>query len=335
MCRSAKLVVVLLAGVLLVPGGAQGQGQPDNRSGTDAAVAVQNDAAKTSETTSAKAADTPTPEPAFAVRLGAGDLVSITVYGVPEMSADGRVNANGELTVALIGPVQVSGLTSAEAERLISKKLRDAGMLRDPYVTLFVKEYATQGISVLGEVQRPGIYPLLGARRLYDAISSAGGTTPRAGRIVNITRRNDPDHPILVSMDTDPARSAAGNVEIYPGDTVVVSKAGVIYVVGDVARPGGFVMDNNEKLRTLQAVALAQGFNHTASLDGAKLIRKTPEGMKEFPVPMKKIMESKVADLEMQNDDILFIPTSAAKGAFRRGMEAAIQAATGVAIYRR
>jgi polysaccharide export outer membrane protein len=335
MMRTANRIWLPCACACLLSGLVWAQDPETRRTGADAANAAQNDAARTAEADAGKTAAPTASEPAYAIRLGAGDLVNINVFGVPEMSTDSRVNANGELTVALIGPVAVQGLTSAEAERAVSQRLKDAGMLRDPHVTIFVKEYATQGISVLGEVQRPGIYPLLGARRLFDAISSAGGTTARAGRIVNITRRNDPDHPILVSMDTDPARSAAANVEIYPGDTVVVSKAGVIYVVGDVARPGGFVMDNNEKLRTLQAIALAQGFNRTASLDSAKLIRKTPEGMKEYPVPMKKIMESKVEDMEMQNDDILFIPTSAARGAFRRGMEAAIQAATGVAIYRR
>jgi polysaccharide biosynthesis/export protein len=239
------------------------------------------------------------------------------------------------ITVALIGAVNIGGKTSREAERAIASQLRDAGMLRNPQVSVFVKEYVTQGISVMGEVAKPGIYPLLGERRLFDALSYAGGTTAKAGRVVSITRRNDPDHPLLVNMSSDPARAAAANVEVLPGDTIVVSKAGVVYVVGDVVRPGGFIMDNNESLRVLQAVALAQGFNRTAKLDGAKLIRKTPEGNKEIAVPLQKIMENKVADIDLQNDDILFVPTSAAKGFMRRSMEAAIQAATGVAIYRR
>jgi len=277
----------------------------------------------------------PANDVAPAIRISSGDLVEVKVFGVPEMTSESRISSDGQLSVALIGPVAVGGLTSTEAERAIEKRLLAAGMLRDPHVTVFVKEYVTQGVSVLGEVAKPGIYPLLGSRRLFDALSYAGGTTTRAGKIVSIARRHDPDHPLLVTLDSDPMKAAGANVEVLPGDTIVVSKAGVVYVVGDVARPGGYVMENNESLRVLQAVALAQGFNRTASLDSAKLIRKTADGLKEIPVPLKKIMENKTEDIAMQGDDILFVPTSAAKGAFRRGMEAAIQAATGVALYRR
>jgi len=295
----------------------------------DAAVAAQSPTERQSAAVAGNTASGP------AIRISSGDLVEVKVFGVPEMTSESRISSDGSVSVALIGPVRVGGLTSTEAERTIEKRLLEAGMLRDPHVTVFVKEYVTQGISVLGEVTKPGIYPLLGSRRLFDALSYAGGTTTRAGKVVSIARRSDPDHPLLVTLDSDPVKAAAANVEVLPGDTIVVSKAGVVYVVGDVARPGGYVMENNESLRVLQAVALAQGFNRTASLDAAKLIRKTADGLKEIPVPLKKIMENKTEDIAMQGDDILFVPTSAAKGAFRRGMEAAIQAATGVAIYRR
>ena len=176
---------------------------------------------------------------------------------------------------------------------------------------------------------------LIGAHRLFDAISFAGGVTSRAGRVVSITHREKPDQPQLVALSNDPAKAAAANVEIFPGDTIMVSKAGVVYVVGDVARPGGFVMDNNESLTVLQAIALAQGQNPSASLNNAKLIRKSPLGLQEIPVPLKKILESKADDIAMQGEDILFIPTSASKSAMRRSLEAAVQMATGVAIYRR
>lgn len=299
---------------------------------------VSQDAARPAEhpatTPLAAQPATPVADPPM-IRVNGGDLLELKVFGVPEMSSEARIGSDGNISVALIGPVHVAGLTSTEAERLIEKRLVDGGMLRDPHVSVFVKEYATQGISVMGEVAKPGIYPLLGARRLFDALSSAGGTTARAGKVISITRRDDPEHPLLMTMDADPKKAAGANVEIRPGDTIVVSKAGVVYVVGDVARPGGYVMENNESLRVLQAVALAQGFNRTAALDSAKLIRKTAAGTtEEISVPLKKIMENKVQDIAMQGDDILFIPASAAKGALRRTMEAAIQAATGMAIYR-
>lgn len=269
------------------------------------------------------------------LRLGAGDLIEMKVFGVPEMTQDTRISGDGLISISLIGAVKVAGLTTAQAEELIEERLKSGGYLKEPNVSIFVKEYVTQGVSVLGEVNRPGIYPLLGARRLFDAISSASGTTNKAGRVVTVTRRDDPHHPITVQLSTDPAQMGAVNVDIQPGDTIVVSKAGVVYVVGDVERPGGFVMENNENLTVLQALALALGHKSTASLDKAKLIRKDPAGYKETPVPLKKILEGKAADIAMKGDDILFVPASASRGAMRRTMEAVVQAATGVAIYRR
>jgi polysaccharide export outer membrane protein len=213
--------------------------------------------------------------------------------------------------------------------------LKDGGFLRDPHVSIFVKEYVTQGISVMGEVARPGVYPLLGVRRLFDALSSAGGTTSKAGKVVSITHRENPNVPQLITLSNDPTKSSAGNVEILPGDTIVVSKAGIVYVVGEVVKPSGFVMENNESLTVLQALALAEGLGRTASANGAKIIRKSPDGLKEIPVPLKKILEGKATDVPMQGEDVLFVPASAGKNATRRTLEALVQTATGLAVYRR
>jgi polysaccharide export outer membrane protein len=115
----------------------------------------------------------------------------------------------------------------------------------------------------------------------------------------------------------------------------MVSHAGVVYVVGDVGKPGGFLIENNDRLTVLQAVALAQGTNKTAALNQAKLIRKTDTGRQEMPVPLKKILSNHAADETLADGDILFIPTSQAKNAAYRGMETALQMATGVVVYGR
>jgi polysaccharide biosynthesis/export protein len=322
----------LLAPLCLFAAVAIAQTPVDNAISKDAASIADS---KTDDTQAPATPQVSGQRTAPMIKLGAGDLVEMKVFGVPEMTQETRVNGGGDITVTLVGPVHVEGLTSTQAERLIEAKLVEGGYLKDPHVALFVKEYVTQGISVLGEVQKPGIYPMLGARRLYDALSSAGGMTNKAGRVVTITHRNDAEHPQIVNMDPDPAKSATSNVEIQPGDTIVVSKAGVVYVVGAVERPGGFIMDNNESLTVLQAMALAYGTKSTASLDKSKIIRKDPTGLKEIPISLNKVLEGKSTDIALKNDDILFIPASAAKGAFRRTTEAVIQAATGVAIYRR
>jgi polysaccharide export outer membrane protein len=186
----------------------------------------------------------------------------------------------------------------------------------------------------LGEVQKPGIYPLLGSRNLFDAISAAGGTTPKAGSYVLITRRSDSEHPIRVPLSTGTPESMKDNVSVQPGDTILVSKAGIVYVVGDVRQPGGFVMENGKDITVMQAIALAQGVGPNAALNGAKLVRKTPEGPKDIPLQLKKILAAKAPDPQLQADDIVFVPNSAGSSALKKGAEAALQAATGVAIWR-
>src|SRR5712664_3172945 len=134
--------------------------------------------------------------------IGAGDLLEVSLYGMPDFKTDVRVDSGGEISLPMLGTVAVGSLSIEQAQALIERKLSQKGLFNDPHVTVFEKEYATQGISVLGEVQRPGIYPLLGSRKLYDVISAAGGTTPKAGRYVLITRRNDPQHSVRVPLLT-------------------------------------------------------------------------------------------------------------------------------------
>jgi polysaccharide export outer membrane protein len=268
------------------------------------------------------------------ILIGAGDLLEVSLYGMPDFKTDVRVNSGGEISLPMVGTVAVGGLSIEQAQALIERKLSQKGLFNDPHVTVFEKEYATQGISMFGEVQKPGIYPLLGSRKLYDVISAAGGTTPKAGRYVLITRRNDPQHPVQVPLVTGTRESMENNVPIEPGDTIMVSKAGVVYVVGDVRQPGGFIMENGNDITVLKAIALAQGTNPNAALNSARLIRKTPEGPKDVPLPLKQILAVKAPDLPLQADDVVFVPASAGKSAAKRGAEAVLQMATGIAIWR-
>jgi polysaccharide export outer membrane protein len=211
--------------------------------------------------------------------------------------------------------------------------LRDSNILKDPHVTVTVLEYATQGVTVVGEVKTPGVYPLLGPHGPLDLISAAGGTTPNASKSVTIIHREDPNNPIVVSVDGRYDDKATSKVDIRPGDTIMVSHAGIVYVLGDVGKPGGFLIETNDRLTVLQAIALAQGTNRTASLNHTKLIRKTAAGPQELPVPLKKILATDNSDLSLADGDILFVPTSTAKNALR-DVENILPAVTGAAIYR-
>jgi polysaccharide export outer membrane protein len=269
------------------------------------------------------------------LRIGAGDLLEVRVYGAPELSESLRVSNSGEVSMPLVGDLKIGGFTTAEAQGLIERSYVNGGYLRNPHVNILIKEYASQGVSVLGEVTKPGVYPLLGSRRLYDVISAAGGTTTRAGKVISITHRAEPGKPELVAMSNDPALLARANIDIQPGDTVMVSKSGIVYVTGDVKLPGGYVMEQNENLTVLQAIALAQGLNSTASLKNVRIIRRSSGKLEEIPVELKQIMAAKAPDVVLKNEDVLLVPNSVSKSATRRSLESVVQVATGVAIYRR
>ena len=264
-------------------------------------------------------------------KLGTDDLVEVSVYNVPELTTKARVNGNGSLYLPLIGYAPVGGLTLDQAQALIEKRLSDGGFVRDPHVSILLVERGAQGASILGQVNKPGVYPVAASARLFDLISAAGGLTDKAGRSVTVTRRDQPDKPIIVELARNLEDKPESNISISPGDTIVVRKADIVYVVGDVGRPSGFLMESGH-LTVLQAIALAGGTTHTAKLSGARLIRKGAEGLSETPVHLQKILSAKSPDIPMQADDILFVPSSAAKVLASRSVEAAMQAATAVSI---
>ena len=265
--------------------------------------------------------------------IGAGDLVEMSVFDTPELSGKLRVSNTGDVILPLVGALHLQGLTAGEAQTMIRQKFIAGGFLKDPQVTVFISEYATQNVSIVGEVHKPGIYPAFGAHRLLDYLSLAEGLTPLAGTAIVITHAGHPDQPQPVKITAGAAPQPENNPEILPGDTIFVERTGIIYVVGDVARPGGFPMDHDGQLTILQAVALAQGTNDTAAKGSARLIRTTPQGRQELPINLKKILTAKATDLAMQDNDILFVPSSVAKSTWK-GIESALPAAAGASIYR-
>jgi len=267
------------------------------------------------------------------VILEGGDLLAVSVAGAPEYHYDVRVSSSGNASLPMLGNIKIAGLSTQAAEGTIAQGLQAKGFFNDPQVSIFVKEYATAGISVLGEVQKPGIYPLPGKRTLLDAISAAGGVSPKAGKTVTISHRDAMDDPETTMLLQDDGQTMI-NMAVRPGDTIVISKAGMVYVVGDVKEPTGIIMDNPH-LSVLQAVAMAHGTNTTAKLKSARLIHKANSSPQDTPIPLDKILAGKSPDLELQADDVVFVPNSVAKAVTRRTLEAALQAATGIAIWGR
>ena len=280
----------------------------------------------------APSAERDSPAPAFAptasYRLGPGDVIDITVFEVEELSKPAVVSPDGSVSLPLIGQVAVAGLTTGEAAGHL-RALYSKNLLRNPQITVAVREYHSQPVSVLGAVRRPGVYQLRGPRRLADVLALAEGLTPEAGREITVTR------PLAEGGERSSTVASGDNPWIQAHDTVRVARAGVVYVVGEVVRPGGFPLHEPEPLTVLQALALAQGLSRTAAPQNARIIRVSAGARQEIPVRVRDLLDGRASDPPLIADDVLFIPNSRARGAMARAAEAALQVATGVIIWRR
>ena len=259
-----------------------------------------------------------------ALAIGPGDELEVTVYGAPDLSGRTRVSADGNISMPLIGYVRLAGLSSSEAEAAIENQLHENSILNDPHVSVYVKEYTSSGISVSGEVAKPGFYSAVGPHRLFDVLQAAGGPTDRAANKVVISHRDqEPKDATTLAISKDPAEMAASNVVLRPGDTVVVPKAGIVYVLGEVTRPGGYVLNSTGGITVLQVVAVAGGPTHVASAGKTRLLRHTENGFQEQQIDVKKLLRGKTQDVPVRDQDILFIPSS--------GFKTAVNSATLVA----
>ena len=266
-----------------------------------------------------------------ALVIGPGDEIEITVYGAPDLSEHTRVSAGGSISMPLVGSVHVGGLTSSEAEGAIENQLRQNRILNDPHVSLFVKEYTSGGISVAGEVTKPGFYSVLGPHRLLDVLEAAGGPTDRASNRVVVSHRGQNDS-TTYTLSKDPTEMAANNVDLQPGDTVVVPRAGVAYVLGEVTKPGGYVMNSTGGVTVLQLVAVAGGTTRVASAGKTRLLHKTDTGFQEQQIDLKKLLRGHTKDVAVSDEDILYVPTSGVKRAL--DASALVAMAAGTAIWR-
>jgi polysaccharide export outer membrane protein len=241
-----------------------------------------------------------------------GDLLDIKVFNTPELSGTARVNEKGEILLPVTGTVTVAGQTPDQIAVTIQKAIHDRQIMEDPRVTVLVTEYSTQMVTVTGEVKNPGVYSLVGRHDLYYVLSAAGGPTANQGSSITITRKRDPNHPETVGINSPNYSLIEQQTIIYPGDTVMVSRAGMFYVVGDVAKSGAFYIQNGEPVSILNALALAGSTNFTAA-SKLSLIRKTGSRVEVIPFNVKEIATAKTTDLALQNGDILFVPGSAWK----------------------
>jgi polysaccharide export outer membrane protein len=266
--------------------------------------------------------------------IGPGDFLDVSEYHTPEFHSAVRVSVDGTVTLPMIGEVNISGIDEQAAARAIEAALLAKGMLLHPLVSVLVTAYAGQDVSVLGEVTRPGVYLYTYHHRLLDLISAASGLSPNAGRLVNVFHQNDPKTPHPIVLDPSGTDTASDhNPELSPGDVVQVSRAGLVYVVGDVIRPGGFAVDPVQGLTVVQALSLAWGPSQNAAAGKAVLIREQKGGRTMIALNLKRMLRGQDPDQPVQDRDILYVPDSVAKNLVNRTLESAIQSTVGVTIY--
>jgi polysaccharide export outer membrane protein len=281
-------------------------------------------------------------------RIGPEDLLDISVFEAPELNCSARVSAGGEISMPLLGVVKAIDLTPRELETVLNELLRRSYM-KDPHVGVTVREMQSHTVSVVGAVKNPGVFQIRGSRSLLEIISLAGGLEDDAGGTLQVLRgaglpakaqpAAESETTIEVSLkDLLNFHDPRFNVSVYPGDIVKVNRAGIVYVIGAVRKPGGFVVRNNENISALQALALAlaEGLTSTSAKSKARIIRTNPGTgeRSEIPLDFGKIMASKVPDPILYPRDIIFVPSSAAKSAFYRGADIAASSVSSLVIYR-
>ena len=284
--------------------------------------------------------------------LGPEDQITIRVLDAEEIdSKPVRIDSGGFIRLPLVGNIRAGGLTLDQLEAELVRQLKK--FVKEPQVAVSVTEFRSQPVSVIGSVKNPGVHQVQGRKTLLEVLSLAGGIDAEAGHSIKITRRKEygpiplktaaPDSTGAYTVaDIDlssilEARNPQENIEVKPYDVITIPRGQLVYVMGQVRRPGGFVLRQRESLSALQALSMAEGLDRAASPQNARILRTVADSQQrtEIYVDLRKILMGKSGDVPLMPNDVLFIPNSVPKSAMIRGLEAAIQVGTGVAIYRR
>ena len=289
------------------------------------------------------------------IPIGAGDMLHIDVFDVPDLSRDVRVGETGLISLPLVPQrIPVAGCTPFQLGQRIEKLLQVNGLVMHPQVSVMVKEQNSDPISVVGAVGHPVVFHELRPTSLLEVLAAAGGVSDDAGSSIIITRETGPvttcgeedppadptsDAKIIKVRVSDLLQSGdpAFNVPVYGGDVITVPRAGIVYVAGAVAQPGGYTLnDPGEAINTMKIIALAHGLEGTAKANDAIIFRndKATGETKQIKVKLKKIMDRKAPDVRLYASDILYVPDSTAKRILGKAGAAALGIGTGLAVYR-
>lgn len=352
--RRHKVATISCAIVFFLASGLCAMAQ-EPREGRSAEPAVESPDPAAQQRTPEVPASQDTPTIGSDYIIGSEDVLRVDVFDVPELSnLTLRVANDGTIAPPLLGHIKAAGLTPSALRKELESKWGE-NYLQNPQVSVFVQEFHAQPVSVVGAVEKPGLYPLTGPRTLIEMLSLAGGLAKRssapAGRTVYVTRQGgfgnlqaldgvrllSPDKVEIDLQKLFYSKEASLNIGIEPRDIISVSKADVVYVAGrGVTKPGGFLLEDRESVTVFQALAMAEGLSANAAKHDARIIRQKADGSRlEIPVDIDKVMKGKAADPELAANDILFVPDSTQKAGLKRALDSTVATVSGLLIFGR
>ncbi|SEF52888.1 polysaccharide export outer membrane protein [Bryocella elongata] len=328
--RSRPSYRSVTAAVLLLAAGIAGAQSSDGSVSSDPAIQVPR---QTAVPQLPEAGISLVPQDLATLKLEPGTLIRFSVYDAPEMSASLRVAPDGSVNVPLAGVVQVGGMTLPEARQALEAALLKGEYFVHPQVSLDVAQVAPAAVTMTGEVHTPGRFQILSPISLQAALAQAGGETENAGVTIDIHRAKAPADVLEHVSNARADQNAFNAIQIAPGDSVDVRRAGVIYVLGAVHRPGGFMMLNRGSLDVMEALALAQGTLLEAATGSIRILHRNGDGFTEEKFELDPSTKGKRPTLALHDTDIVYVPPSFVKTILVNG-SSIIGAATSSIIYR-
>ena len=314
--------LLLLLGVSLQPAMMSAPGNAQAAAGTSTSLApttgLSSSSGKAGAAAQSGVGPTIVPKDFSELRIEPGDLLSVNVYDAPEFTSSYRVDLAGDLTIPLCGKVNVRGLTLSEAAKRLEAALKDGQILNQPQVNLDVLQYAGQYVTVIGEVTSPGRIALIAPTKLGEILAQAGGVTPMAGARIKIRHgADDAQQELEVPYSRSQGTPETASILVRPGDSVIIPRTGIVYILGAVNRPGGYVMQEDGKLNVAEALALSGGTLLQANTKGLRVIRRNPDGtVLDFPLSYEAIAKGTQTPLLLQAQDIVYVPMSKVKAIF-------------------
>jgi len=280
--------------------------------------------------------------------LGPNDEVSILSVDVEGLTDKPiRINTSGDINIPQVGKIHVVGMTVGQLEQEITKRMEK--YYKAPDITVMVTALKSQPVTVIGLVHNPNTYQLEGRKTLVEVLAMAGGPAQEASSYVTITRQKENGRIPLPTVKADDESSVStvevnwraiqdglqpqNNIQILPYDVISVRRAPIVYAVGQLNQQGKFALTERDRVSIKQLIAWAGGKTPTAASKNAKIIRPSGATVTEVAVNLDDVMSGKAKDIQLQAEDILFVPESSKKRIFNRSVDGIMSTAVGLPFY--